>query len=30
MIYCHCCHKPFMDVESAEFIPLPEVGVYAV
>ena len=30
MIYCHCCRKPFQDVESAEFIPLPEIGVYAV
>jgi len=30
MIYCHCCRKPFKDVESVEFIPLPEIGVYAV
>lgn len=30
MIYCHCCHNPFEDVESAEFIPMIEVGVYAV
>lgn len=30
MIYCHCCHNPFEDVESAEFVPTMEIGVYAV
>lgn len=30
MIYCYCCHKSFEDVESACFIPTPEIGIYAV
>ena len=30
MIYCYRCHKSFEDVESAAFIPTPEIGIYAV
>ena len=30
MIYCYRCHKSVVDVESAEFIPTPEIGIYAI